>query len=207
VDVLNSLTLPAVDPTADNQATRKSWIDQQDGWSLADYIASGSSIKAWTGNPGYSTTGGLTSGQTKLNKLWLRNPGTLSTVNIVVTTQGSGLTSGQNFVAILDASGNQVAISADQTTPWATAGLKAAAMTTPYVAAAGGYYVAVLCNATTTAISLACHGNSGSSMLNFGLATASARGLQTATGQTSIPSSITLGSQTVSSMNFEAIIT
>lgn len=198
------------DPTTASHATRMAWVDGQSGWGFGDYIAAGVPLKAWTGNLGYSTSGALTFGQIKLNKIWVRNPATLATVNLFVTTAGAGLTAGQNFVAIFDANGNQVAISADQTTAWGTGGtgLKAAAMTTPYAAAAGGYYVAVLCNGATTAISIAMHGNASGPAVNFGLTAANARCLNSATStNTAIPATIALGSQTTGSTNFMATIT
>lgn len=207
MDVLNPLTLPAADPTADNQATRRVFVEEQNGWGFADYNASGASIKAWAGSPGYCTSGALTFGRIQLNKVWLRAAATLSTVHLNIAVAGAGLTSSQNFVAIYDASGNQVAISADQTTAWGTTGVKDTAMATPYAAAAGGYYIAVLSNGSTTPPSLTAHRISGSGMINYGLTLATARTLQTSTGNTSMPSSIALGSQSFSSFLFEAIIT
>ena len=207
MDILNPITLPA-DPTTDTQAVRRVWVEEQFGWGLADYNASGAGIKTWTGNPAYNASAAVTFGQIRLNKVWLRAAATLSTVNLFITTAGAGLTSGQNLVALYDASGNQVAVSADQTTAWGSTGLKAAAMTTPYAAAAGGYYVAILANGTTTAPSFGVHGNAGGSpALNFGLAAAAARTPQTGTGNTSMPSTLNIGSLSLSSMNYIAIIT
>lgn len=207
MDILNAVTLPAADPTADNQAVRRAWIEEQFGWGLADYNASGAGIKAWAGSPGNCTSGALTFGRIQLNKVWLRAAATLSTVHLNIAVAGAGLTSSQNFVALYDSSGNQVAISADQTTAWGTTGIKDTALVTPYAAAAGGYYVAVLSNGSTTAPSLTAHRTSGSAMINYGLTLATARTLQTGTGNTSMPSSITLGSQNFSSLLFEAILT
>lgn len=201
-EFLNQVTLPG-DPSSDNHAARRAWIEGQNGWGMADY---GSDILAWTGSPSYSTTASLSFGRIQFNKFWLRKAATLSTVSFVFTTAGSSLTSGQNFVALFDSSGTQVAISADQTTAFGSVGLKTVSMTTPYSAQPGGYYVAILPNGSGTVPIMVCLGAIGSSSLNFGLTTANARALQSGSGNTSMPSSVTLSSQTLSAMNYLAII-
>lgn len=202
MEFLNNIVLPG-DPAQDSHAARRGWTEGQNGWGMGDY---GSDILAWTGSPSYSTTASLAFGRIQFNKFWLRKAGTLSTVSFVFTTAGSSLTSGQNFVAIFDSSGNQVAISADQTTAFGSVGLKTVSMTSPYAAQPGGYYVAILTNGTGTVPIMVCLGAIGSSSLNFGLTTANGRALQSGTGNTSVPSSVTFSGQNLSAMNYLAII-
>lgn len=201
---LTPLILPSEDPSDPDHAARLAYVDDQNGWGKSDYS---SSIVAWTGPPSFSTTAALAFGRIQLNKFWLRNPATLTTVNFVLTTAGSSLTAGQNFVAIFDSAGNRVALSADATTAFSSQGLKSIDMTTPYSAAVGGYYVAILPNGSGTIPIMVCNSAVGSSMLNYGLTTSNARALQSGTGNTSIPTTLTLSSQNLSAMNFTAIIT
>lgn len=182
---------------------------QENGWSITDYNAASAGVKAWTGNPGYAapSVAAITTGQIRWNKLWLRVPGTVTNIVTFVTTAGGTLTSGQNFVALYDAAGTQVGISADQTTAWGSTGVKTAALTTPYVAAAAGYYVAILSNGTTGPV-FSCHGATGSSAINSGLAADSARSAQTSTtNNTAMPASFTVASQNLSSFNVMAWLT
>lgn len=199
---------PAIDPAFGNQLTRFGFVTKENGWSYADYTGAGVGLKAWTGNPGYSSgSAALTFGAVQLNKVWVRDAATVANLSIVVTTAGVGLTTGQNFAAIYDASGNQVAITADQTTAWGTTGAKTMALTSSLSASSAGYYVALLSNGATTAPSIAVHSNGAAAALNFGLSTGSSRALVTGAGNTAMPSTITLGSQTAAGMDFMAFLT
>jgi hypothetical protein len=77
----------------------------------------------------------------------------------------------------------------------ATVGLKTVALTSPQTLAVGTYYVAILMNSTGTVPQLLQGNGASASALNAGLATNAARFLNTAAGNTSLPTSITLGSQ------------
>lgn len=67
-----------------------------------------------------------------------------------VTTAGSGLTSGQCFGALYDASGNLLGSTADQSVAWASGGLKSMALAGgPVTVPAGDYYVGLWYNGTT----------------------------------------------------------
>jgi len=164
----------------------------------SDPVATDSALAAWTYDPaGASGTFLATVGVLYLAKVILTQQQTLTNGLIAVTTAGGTLTSGQNFLALFNAAGTQIAISADQTTAFGAAGLITAAWTAPVTAAAPGtYYVGVLCNGGT-AITVA----SGSALKpgnvsigNAGLATATSRFLTSGTSQTAVPASVTLGS-------------
>lgn len=164
----------------------------------SDPTAADSSLLAWSFDPTIATQTFLTTaGVLYLSRVVLTSQQTITNGLVGLTTAGGTLTSGQNFLALYNASGTRIAVSADQTTAFATAGLITAAWTTPVTAAAPGvYYVGVLCNGST-ALTLA----SGTtlkpanvSLGNAGLATATSRFLTSGTSQTAAPSSVTLGS-------------
>lgn len=76
-------------------------------------------------------------------------PITVTNLHIFVSSAGSGLTSGQNFGALYDASKNLLAQTTDQTTPWGSTGMKTMALTSSQAVAAGYFYVALWSNGTT----------------------------------------------------------
>jgi hypothetical protein len=100
-----------------------------------------------------------------------------------------------------------VALSADQTTAFGTSGLKSVGFTSPYSAAAGAYYVAILFNGTGVAPQMICHGAIGSSLMNFGFPSGEWRCIQSSGTYTAVPTSLTLSSQSTSAINYTAIIT
>ncbi|MEZ0089939.1 hypothetical protein [Streptacidiphilus sp. EB129] len=164
----------------------------------SDPVASDSALAAWAFDPAGAAAAFLTTaGVLYLSKVILTQQQTLTNGLVSVTTAGGTLTAAENYLALFNSAGVQVAISADQTTAFATAGLITAAWTSPLVnAAPGAYYVGVLCNGGT-AITLA----SGSALKpgnvsvgNAGLATAASRFLTSGTSQTAMPSSVALGS-------------
>ncbi len=117
--------------------------------------------------------------------------------NIVhwVFAAGSGLTAGQNWLALFDSSGTRVGLSSDMTTAWATAGQKSASLNAAITPNAAGetFYAAMLANGTTrptVAISTSVSG--ASTPANIGITSAPYRAGYANTGITTIPASITL---------------
>jgi hypothetical protein len=152
---------------------------------------------SWTADPGTASGASFTlaNGTVYLSKIKVTNRSTVvSNLVYQVTTAGTTLTAAQNFVGLYDASGNRLAVSADQTTAMGSTGTKTAAIT-PQTLAVGTYYVAFLSNGGGTAVQVA-GGAGNSSLTNIGLTTATSRALNTAAGNTSLPATITLGSQT-----------
>lgn len=150
----------------------------------------------WTQDPRTlrSTGDTLTGGVVYLAKLDIANRSTVvSNLLVGVITAGATLTSGQNFVGLYNSSGTLLATSADQTTAWATTGLKTAAIT-PQTLAVGSYYVAILSNGTTKPVFATGAGHGQDSITNAGLTTATAAFLTSGAGLTALPASITLGS-------------
>lgn len=154
---------------------------------------------SWTANPGTASGSGfqLGLGQVYLSKIKIVNRATVvSNILYNVSTAGTALTAGQNFVGLYDASGARLALSADQTTNFGSTGAKTAALTSAVSLSVGYYYVAFLANGAGTIPNVSgSAGNSG--LTNINLSTATARSLNTTTGNTALPTSITLGSQSV----------
>lgn len=153
---------------------------------------------SWT-DPPTSLSGagfGLTTGQVYLSKLKIVNRSTVvSNIKYFLTVAQVGGTSGQNFVGLYNSSGTLLIASGDQTTNFSTTGEKTAAIT-PQTLAVGSYYVAFLANHATTAPSVA-GGGGNSALNNVGLTAATGRFLNTSAGNTALPASITLASQSI----------
>lgn len=121
----------------------------------------------------------------------------VSNVIVGVEVAGATLTAGQSLVGLYNSSGTRLAQSADQAANWTSTGLKTIALTAPQTLAVGSYYVAILSVGTTPP--QFAMGAGGSTSVNAGLTTATSRFLTGPTAQTSLPASITLGSQTPTS--------
>jgi len=163
-----------------------------------DPTAADSGLIAWSFDPAAAASTFLTTaGVVYLSKVIVTQQQTLTNGLVEVSTAGGTLTASENYLALFNSTGTQIAISADQSTAFASAGLITAAWASPVVSAApGAYYVGVLCNGGT-AITLA-SGSAlkpgGVSIGNAGLATATGRFLSSGTSQTAMPQSVTLGS-------------
>jgi hypothetical protein len=152
----------------------------------------------WTHDPATcrSTGDNITSGTVYLCKVKIVDRATVVTnVLLSILNTPTSMTASQNFVGLYDSAGTRLAVSADQASNWTTAGLKTVALTSPQTLAVGTYYVAILMNSTGTVPQLLQGNGASASALNAGLATNAARFLNTAAGNTSLPTSITLGSQ------------
>lgn len=153
----------------------------------------------WSCDPAYAdkaTSAAATLGAIHLTKVKIVDRATVVT-NVVaaIANTVAGLTSAQNFAGVYDSSGNRLALTADQTTAWGSAGLKTMALTAPVTLAVGTYYVALLTNGSNT-VQFTAIGGGFAGTTSAGLTTGTARSLVTGTGNTSLPTTITLGSQT-----------
>jgi parallel beta-helix repeat protein len=139
-----------------------------------------------------STT--LASGTVQLVKITAQTGGTVNNIIVNCLALGSTLTSGQNFAAIFDSSGNRLGITADQTTAWGSTGLKTMALTAGVTLTAGAdYYIAFL-SVGTTPPKFAQTGVGSFLEVNVGLGSTVLRFCTNVTGQTAMPSSLTLSS-------------
>ncbi|MEU9921874.1 hypothetical protein AB0H51_11355 [Streptomyces griseoluteus] len=172
----------------------------------SEWLPSDHGFTAWTFDPASSSTTGttLTAGYIYFVGLQLRQAATISTLHALLGAAGTGLTSGQCLAGLYDSTGTRRAITADMSTTWNSAGHKAMALTSPYSAAAGRYYVALLF-AGTTSPTFAC----GSTLGNFtpgnaNLAASSYRFCRFGPSQSSLPASVTLSSFTPDANNIWA---
>lgn len=158
---------------------------------------------AWTFDPASNSgSSTFTTGTPFMSKIWVREPTTLSSIMISVTTAGSALTVGQNFAGIYDAAGTRIAVSADQTAAWGGTGLISMAMVAPAVVTPGAYFLTLLANGTTSPnLARGAVAGSGPSTINFGLTAATGRYATGPAGQTSLPASITMASRTLSAIS------
>lgn len=164
--------------------------------NLSAFNQADHNLLAWTQDPATAAGGfTLSTGVVYLSKIKITSRSTVvSNILYGVTTLGSALTAGQCFVGLYNSSGTLLVSSADQSGVMNTTGLKTAAIT-PQTLAVGSYYVAFLANGTGTLPAVA-GGGGVSSAVNAGLTTGTARFLNTATGNTALPATITLASQT-----------
>lgn len=139
---------------------------------------------------------GPAAGDIQLVRMVLRGPQTVTNIVAAVGTAGATLTSAQNFAGLYDATGTRVAVTGDQTTAWGTTGVKTMALTAPYVAAAGYYYVALVSNGTTPPL-FRSKTNLGGAFITGAAPANSYRFATNGTG-TTLPASLTLGSNVVS---------
>ena len=188
--------------TADARYTSLTSYGNQ--WTPADH-----GLTAWTFDPAASSTTGtpLSTGFIYMVGIVLRQATSISKVHAVLGAAGSGLTAGQCLAGLYDAAGNRVAITADQSTAWASAGHKAMNLTASYSAAAGRYYVALLFVGTTSP-TFACGSTLGAAFTpgNANLSAGSYRFCRSASGQSALPGSVTLSGFTPDANNVWAAV-
>ncbi len=149
-------------------------------------------LLAWTYDPVLQTgTTSPAAGVVLLARVMVRQTTTITNVLVSVVTAGSGLTAGQNFVGLYDSTGTLLSASADQSTPWASTGLKVAALSAPQLVQPGVYYLAVLANGTTPPL-IARSTVQGSATVNAGAPAGAPRYATSGAAQTALPASISL---------------
>lgn len=161
-------------------------------------------LLAWSYDPvGAINNSVVTGGVLYLIKVRMGPAATITNVIVQVAIAGTTLTADQNFAALYDSAGTRVGVTADQTTAWGSTGTKTMALTTPYVAAAGTYYVGLLANGTTPPQFAR---SSGFSLINVGLSAGSYRYSTSGTAQTATPASVTLASAAAASISYWAAL-
>ncbi|MET8694706.1 hypothetical protein ABZV65_19435 [Streptomyces bauhiniae] len=183
--------------TAD--ATYMSITSYGNVWTPADH-----GLTAWSFDPAACSTTGTTlaASYIYLIEIVLRQAATVTKLNAVLGAAGGTLTANQCLAGLYDTGGVRRGVTADMSTTWNSAGNKAMSLTSSYAAAAGKYYVALLFNGTTSP-TFACGSTLGASFTpgNANLAAGSYRFCRSASGQTSLPTSITLSGYTPDANN------
>jgi hypothetical protein len=164
---------------------------------------------AWTMDPSTTSANGtqLSAGYIYMLQVVLRQSATISKIDVVVGVAGAGLTSGQCLAGLYDSSGTRRAVTANMSTTWTSAGDKVMSLTSSYTAAAGRYYIALLCNGTTSPY-FACGSALGANFTpgNANLTAGNYRWCLSASGQTTLPTSVTLSGYTPDANNIYAAI-
>jgi hypothetical protein len=164
---------------------------------------------AWTMDPASTGSSGtvLSAGFIYMVQVVVRQSVTITKLNVVLGGAGATLTANQCLAGLYDSAGNRVAITADMSTTWNSAGNKTMNLTASYSAAPGKYYIALLFNGTTSP-TFACGSTLGATFTpgNANLAAGSYRWCRSAAGQTSLPSTVVLSGYTPDANNVYAAV-
>lgn len=154
-------------------------------------------VQAWVCDPALVLNSSLlTNGTVYLSKVHISEPFTSTKLYWWVTAAGVTPTAGQNFVGIYNSAGTRLAttnVDADIT----STGLKTTTITGQSLLAGGFYWVAMVFNAATAPTVARMTGLTGlATAVNLGLTAGIYRFATNGVGQTSLPASITPGSNT-----------
>ena len=138
----------------------------------------------------------LTAGTVYLAKLPIRTAVTVSKTTWIVTTAGTGASTG-TFTALFSSTGALLSGSADVAASLTPAGLVQLSLTTPQALTAGSFvWSALLVNLASTQPTLSAAAAVDTAVLNAGLSAATFRAAVNGTGRTTLPASITPASNT-----------
>lgn len=161
-------------------------------------------LLSWNGNPVmFANSSAPATGVLQMIKLNIPFAGTVSNILITVITNGSSLTSNQNFAGLYNSSGTLLGQTADQSTNWTSGNLKTMPLTSAVNVTPGDYYVGLLANGTTAPSLL--RGLSAANatlVLSINQTAVNASYTTTGSGLTSLPASVTMASRTLASLAF-----
>lgn len=164
-------------------------------------------LLAWTGDPndaGHVTaqSNAGVAGRVTLVRMKFRHPILVSNIWLGLSGVDAGASLSNCFIGLYDSTGALRAVSADISSSLSSGAVaKPLAMTTPYQAAPGFYYVALLLNGTWTTNSFTLKATGAGISTNAGLSAGALRLSTLLTSQTSLPASITLANQATSTIN------
>jgi len=152
-------------------------------------------VAAWCYDPALAVNSTqLTAGTLYLVRVNIAAAVTATKIYWWVANTGSGATTNQNLVGLYDSSGTLLA-SANVDAAFSTATLKTTTITSTALSAGSFYWVALLFNASVTPTLTRASGWTGvDTAANLGLSAAAYRFAKNGTGRTTLPSSITPGS-------------
>lgn len=220
----NAVTVDAAgSDTIDGQLTRR--LDAQ--WDYCTLVPSGSGwyVKAaptavswaerpseqglltWTYDPnmaGHVTaqSNAGVAGRITLVKIPIREQITWSSIWFGLSGVDAGASLSNCYLGVYDAAGTLKGTTADiSTSLMSGATAKSVALVSPFTATPGSYFIAMLLNGTWTTNSLTFKASGAGISVNAGLTAPNLRYSNLLTGQTSLPSSLTLSSQSTSIIN------
>ncbi len=190
------VVVPYVDPTG---LARFSVPPFPGGLPFAAESPSAHGLAEWAFPPSSMGTlaGTTATNGTQYFARWV--PQVVTTVNnlaVYLGTAGLTPTAADNWIGLFGPTGTQIALSADQTTAFATAGLICAAMVTPVAVVPGTVYYIGFLNTASTAAKLLC-ATSPVTVLNFTGTAASLPYSTNGTSKTTMDTSITVASNVV----------
>jgi hypothetical protein len=154
-------------------------------------------LKGWTYDPTSLGSGGTVLTSQRIQYVRIVVPVAATITGVAIHVIAVATSASNTFFGLYDSTGTRVAVTADVTASVGSTGAKQLAFASTYSAAAGIYYAGLVQTATTP-VSLGRAGLGSSSAYNFGIAAAPFRYNSGATGQTSLPASVTLGTVTAS---------
>lgn len=164
-------------------------------------------LLAWTYDPnmaGHVTaqSNGGVAGRITLVRIILREAITWSNIWIGLAGIDAAATLANCYLGVYSSAGSLLGSTADISSSLMTgATAKALPLVTPFSAAAGTYFIAMLLNGTWTTNSLTFKASGAGISVNAGLSAPNLRYSNLLTGQTSLPSSLTMSSQGTSIIN------
>lgn len=173
-------------PGGSTLASASDHVHPRTHWAPEDH-----NLITWTQDPATTASGQIVpvAGTAQFAKVHLPEAKSVTNIVMHVTVAGSGLTSGQCFAALYDASKNLIAVTADQATNWQTSGVKTMALTGgPYARPAADSFVVFYANGTTLPTFLR---GVSQSVVNAGLSASTSRFGTADTGlTTTMPSTL-----------------
>ncbi|MFG2995546.1 hypothetical protein [Streptomyces sp. NPDC048340] len=164
-------------------------------------------LLAWTYDPNMAghvtaqSSGGV-AGRITLVRIILKEDITWSNIWIGVAGLDAGASLANCYLGVYSAAGNLLGTTADISSSLMTgATAKALPLVTPFAAAAGTYFIAMLLGGTWTTNSLTFKSSGAGISVNAGLTAPNLRYSNMLTAQTSLPSSLTLASQSTTIIN------
>lgn len=194
----------AASPTSPWQVLAAQGSTGSSGAALVGVPApAGNGYLAWTFDPLLIAATQAAATQTAyIGKMRLPAGTVVTNLIVQVATAATAITAG--YVALVDASGNHVAITADQATAWGTTGVKVAAATSPYtVTSEAWFYVVVHAAGSGLPAFQRC---SSSGQLNNGVTTPSLRAATLGTSQNTIPNPLNLAGASATNLLLWAAI-
>jgi hypothetical protein len=165
-------------------------------------------LLSWSYDPVQAVNSGApAAGVLQLIRVPLRYPATVHNLIAHVAAARAGLTSGRNLAGLYSPTGQLLAQTADQTTEWSATGVQTMALTSPYSAPAGTYYIGLLANGTTPPAFARSTGLAGAGgLINVGLPAGAGRFGAFGSALTALPSSFAVSSVSAASVAYWAAL-
>lgn len=185
--------------TSTGNATTTGALDV-DGYALGEATPDAHNIVAWTYDPTMAVNSiELTGGTVYLTKLHIPRTGAVTKLYWWMAVAGATATAGQNFGGLYSSAGTRLATADADATVTGTPGLQTLTISSTTLTANTFVWAALVFNATTKPTVMYGSGATGTTTVcNIGLTAATLRYATNGTSQTSLPASITPGSNSAS---------